>query len=225
MTATMSTSPAANTTGTAQRDFSTAIYDRVVPAQAPWSHVVECGQVIRIIDTESQQAVDALFYNAHDFAERYSAQDTLRVQRSAYLSLGAELISNEGRLMGRIVADTCGRHDTLAGCCSCESNAVRFGEATKYQHACRENFIQELGRHGMTKRDIVSNVNLFMNVPIDPAGNFTVLDGISEPGGYVDIVAEMDILCVLSNCPQVNNPCNGFNPTPIRVLIWDVPSA
>ena len=153
----MSTSPG-NTTGTAQRDFSTAIYDRVVPARAPWSHVVKCGQVVRIIDTESQQAVDALFYNVHNFAERYSAQDTLRVQRSAYLSLGAELVSNEGRVMGRIVADTCGRHDTSAGCCSCESNAVRFGEATKYQHACRENFIYELGRHGMTKRDIVSNL-------------------------------------------------------------------
>jgi len=221
----MSTSPAANTTGTAQRDLAAAIYDRVVPARSSWSHVIKRGQVVRIIDTESQQAVDALFYNAHDFAERYSAQDTLRVQRSAYLSLGAELMSNEGRIMGRFVADTCGRHDTSAGCCSCESNAVRFGEATKYQHACRENFIAELGRHGMTKRDIVSNVNLFMNVPIDPAGNFTVLDGISERGGYVDILAEMDILCVLSNCPQINNPCNGFNPTPVRVLIWDVPSA
>ena len=108
---------------------------------------------------KSQQAVDALFYNAHDFAERYSAQDTLCAQRSAYLSTGAKLISNEGRTMARIVADTCGNHDTSAGCCSCESNAVRFGEATKYQHACRENFIYELGRHGMTKRDIVSNIN------------------------------------------------------------------
>ena len=185
--------------------------------------MVKVGQTLRIIDTESQQAVDALFYNANDTAERYSAQDTLRTQRSAYLSLGAVLMSNEGRRMARIVADTCGRHDTSAGCCSCESNAVRFGEATKYQHACRENFIAEFGRRGMSKRDIVSNINFFMNVPIDPSGNFTVVDGISEPGGYVDIVAEMDVLCVLSNCPQINNPCNGFNPTPIRVLIWDVP--
>lgn len=203
----------------------TAIYDRVVAAESPWSHVVRRGQTLRIVDVESQQAVDALFYNADNFAERYSAQDTLRVQRNAYLSRGACIVSNEGRIMARIVADTCGRHDTSAGCCSCESNAVRFGEATKYQHACRENFILELGRHGMTKRDIVSNINFFMNVPIDASGNFTVVDGVSEPGGYVDIVAEMDVLCVLSNCPQINNPCNGFNPTPIRVLIWDVPSA
>jgi uncharacterized protein len=217
-------------TGTSLRasprfDPAAAIYDMVVAAESPWSHVIKVGQTLRIVDVESQQAVDALFYNAHNFAERYSAQDTLRVQRSAYLSAGAELVSNEGRTMARIVADTCGRHDTSAGCCSCESNAVRFGEATKYQHACRENFILELGRHGMSKRDIVSNINFFMNVPIDGSGNFTVVDGVSDPGGYVDIVAEMDVLCVLSNCPQINNPCNGFNPTPIRVLIWDVSSA
>jgi urea carboxylase-associated protein 1 len=205
-----------------QLDHATAIYDMPIAAESPWSHVIKVGQTLRIIDVESQQAVDALFYNAHNHAERYSAQDTLRVQRAAYLSTGAALISNEGHTMARIVADTCGRHDTSAGCCSCESNAVRFGEATKYQHACRENFILELGRHGMSKRDIVSNINFFMNVPIDSSGNFTVVDGVSDPGGYVDIVAEMDVLCVLSNCPQINNPCNGFNPTPIRVLIWDV---
>lgn len=211
--------------GSAPPDPAAAIYDMSIAAESPWSHVIKAGQTLRIVDVESQQAVDALFYNAHNFAERYSAQDTLRVQRSAYLSAGAELVSNEGRTMARIVADTCGRHDTSAGCCSCESNAVRFGESTKYQHACRENFILELGRHGMSKRDIVSNINFFMNVPIDSAGNFTVVDGVSEPGGYVDLVAEMDVLCVLSNCPQINNPCNGFNPTPIRVLIWDVCTA
>ena len=203
------------------RDPASAIYDRVIPAERPWSRVVKRGQTLRIVDSEGQQAVDALFYCADDHAERYSAQDTLRVQGSAYIGTGTQLISSEGRVMMTVVADTCGRHDTSAGCCSCESNAVRFGEPTKYQHACRENFILEFARHGMTKRDIVANVNFFMNVPIDPSGNFTVVDGISEPGGYVDLLADMDVLCVLSNCPQVNNPCNGFNPTPIRVLVWD----
>ena len=104
---------------------------------------------------------------------------------------------------------------------------MRSGSArqTKYQHACRENFILELSRHGCRKRDIVANVNFFMNVPIDPSGNFTVVDGISAPGDYVDLAAEMDVLCVISNCPQINNPCNGFNPTPIRVEITDPPRA
>ena len=124
--------------------------------------------------------------------------------------------------MMTVVADTCGQHDTSAGCCSCESNAVRFGEPTKYQHACRENFLLELAKHGLSKRDIVANVNFFMSVPIDPAGDFTVVDGVSKAGDHVDLyAAEMDVLCVLSNCPQINNPCNGFNPTPVRVIIWN----
>ena len=205
--------------------MSNLVYARDVPAEAPWSHIIRRGQTLRIIDSEGQQAVDALLYCAESPAERYSAQDTLRMQRSAYVGLGTALVSNKGRVMARITADSCGQHDTSAGCCSCESNAVRFGEQTKYQHACRENFILELSRHGLTKRDIVANLNFFMNVPIDPSGNFTVVDGISAPGNYVDIAAEIDVLFVISNCPQINNPCNGFNPTPIRVEISDPPRA
>jgi urea carboxylase-associated protein 1 len=203
------------------RVMETAIYDQVVPAEHAWSGILKRGQVLRIIDTEGQQAVDALFYCADDTSERYSAQDTIRTQGSAYINLGTGLISNEGRVMLTLIADTCGRHDTSAGCCSCESNAVRFGEETKYEHACRENFLIEGTKRGLSKRDIVPNVNFFMNVPIESDGNFTVDDGIGPPGAYVDLLAEeMDVLCLISNCPQVNNPCNGFNPTPIRVLIW-----
>ena len=204
-----------------RRDVASAVYAQEIPAERPWSRVVTRGQTLRIIDSEGQQAVDALLYCVADTAERYSAQDTLRTQGSAYIDLGTRLISNRGRVMARITADSSGRHDTSAGCCSCESNAVRFGEPTRYQHACRENFILELSKYGMTKRDIVANLNFFMNVPIEPDGNFTVVDGISAPGNYVDIAMEMDVIFAISNCPQVNNPCNGFNPTPIRVVIWD----
>jgi urea carboxylase-associated protein 1 len=208
-----------------KRSEADAVYARDVPAEAPWSCILERGQTLRIIDSEGQQAVDALLYAADDLTERYSAQDTLRAQGSAYVQLGTGLISNRDRVMARVTADSCGQHDTSAGCCSCESNAIRFGEATKYQHACRENFILELSKYGLGKRDIVANLNFFMNVPIDPSGNFTVVDGISAPGNFVDITAEMDLVFVISNCPQINNPCNGFNPTPIRVLIWDQPAS
>ena len=204
----------------ASRDPNSAILDVVIPAEAPWSHVVRAGETLRIVDSGGNQAVDFLLYAADDPGERYSAQDTVRAGNSPYLGLGSRLISSEGRTMARITADTCGQHDTSAGCCSCESNAVRFGEATRYLHACRENFIVELARHGLTKRDIVANVNFFMNVPIAPSGEFTVADGISDPGGHVELRAEMDVLCVISNCPQINNPCNGFDPTPIRALVW-----
>ena len=198
-----------------------AILDQVVPAGAPWSGLLHRGQVLRIVDLEGQQAVDALFYAAGNTAERYSMQDTLLGSGMAYLGAGTQLLSNEGRPMATITADTCGRHDTMAGCCSCESNSIRFGHPTRYLHACRENFIFELGRHGMGKRDIVPNVNFFMNVPISADGELAVVDGLSAPGGSVDLLAGMDVLCVISNCPQLNNPCNGFNPSPIQVLIWD----
>jgi urea carboxylase-associated protein 1 len=208
-------------TRTIERDPATAVEDVVIPARRPWSGVLRKGQILRIVDLESQQAVDTLLYNAHNTTERYSAQDTLSEQGAAYIEAGTALISNEGNVMATVVADTCGRHDTSAGACSCESNTVRFGHHTRYMHACRENFLLEVGKYGMTKRDIVANINFFMNVPILPDGEVTIDDGISEPGGYVDLEAAMDVLVVISNCPQVNNPCNGFNPTPIRVLVWD----
>lgn len=205
------------------RDPANAIYDVEIPATKPWSGIVRKNQILRIVDTHGQQAVDTLFYRAGDFGERYSAQDTLRAQGSAYIVAGTPLISNEGRVMLDVIADSCGGHDTSAGACSCESNTVRFGHHTKYMHACRENFIMEVTKHGMSKRDIVPNINFFMNVPIEPSGELAIADGISRPGDYVDLVARMDVLCVISNCPQVNNPCNGFDPTPVRVLIWDSP--
>ncbi|NNU67633.1 MULTISPECIES: urea amidolyase associated protein UAAP2 [Rhizobium] len=205
----------------ASRSLENAVQEHFIPAEAPWSGIVRKGQTIRIEDSYGQQAIDTLFYRADDFAERYSNQDTMRAQGGAYIGTGTKIISNEGNVMLVMTADSCGRHDTSAGACSCESNTVRFGHGTKYLHACRDNFVIEVTKHGMSKRDIVPNINFFMNVPIKPNGEMTIVDGISAPGDYVELVAEMDVLCVVSNCPQINNPCNGFDPTPIRVLIWD----
>jgi urea carboxylase-associated protein 1 len=205
----------------ASRSLQNAVQDHFIPAEAPWSGIVRKGQTIRIEDSYGQQAIDTLFYRADDFAERYSNQDTMRAQGGAYIGTGTKIISNEGNVMLIMTADSCGRHDTSAGACSCESNTVRFGHGTKYLHACRDNFVIEVTKHGMSKRDIVPNINFFMNVPIKPNGEMTIVDGISAPGDYVELVADMDVLCVISNCPQINNPCNGFDPTPIRVLIWD----
>ncbi len=195
------------------------VLDDIIAANVPWSGLVRKGQTIRIEDTKGCQAVDTLFYGAADMGERYSSQDTLREQGSVYLSTGSRILSNRGNLMLTMTSDSCGLHDTSAGACSCESNTVRFGHATKYMHSCRENFLIELAKYGLSKRDIVPNINFFMNVPIEPSGAMTVVDGVSHPGDHVELVAAMDVICVISNCPQVNNPCNGFDPTPIRVLV------
>ena len=195
------------------------LLDEIVPARAPWDHVVRTGETLRILDLEGNQSVDFLLYAAHDDAERYSAQDTVAAQGNIFLRIGSVLMSNEGRPMAEISATTVAYHDTIGGACSCESNTLRYGHHTKSQHACVENFLISNARHGRTKRDIVSNINWFMNVPVEVDGTLGIVDGISAPGFYVDLRMLMDVCAVISNCPQINNPCNGFNPTPVRVVI------
>src|SRR3974390_770930 len=195
------------------------VLDQVVPARAPWDHPLRKGQTLRIIDLEGNQAVDFLMYRLDDDSERYNAQDTNAAQRNACLTAGTVLRSNEGNPMATIVATTVTRHDTIGGACSCESNTLRYGHHTKSQHACVENFLASNARHGRGKRDMVSNINWFMNVPVEADGALGIVDGISAPGLSVDLRAEMDLTAVISNCPQINNPCNGFKPTPTPVLI------
>ena len=184
---------------------------------------INVGETFRITDLEGNQAVDTLFFNANDPHERYSAFDTVREQGNLYLTTGTTLLSDECNSMLEIVADTCGRHDTLGGACAGESNTVRYSLDKKSMHSCRDSWLLALNKHeewGLTKRDIAHNVNFFMNVPVTPEGGLTFEDGISAPGKYVELVARMDVLILISNCPQLNNPCNGYNPTPIELAGW-----
>ena len=199
----------------------TVVHDEVVRARAPWSHAVLAGQTLRIIDVGGNQAVDCVLHDLHDPAERYSAPDTMVAQGNIFLVEGTVLRSTEGNPMMTITGTSCERHDTIGGACSKESNALRYGFHTWAQHACVENFVHELGHHGLAKRDIQSNINWFMNVPVDPDGTLGIVDGISAPGLWVDLRAERDVLVVVSNCPQVNNPCNGFDPTPVRMIVTE----
>lgn len=199
-----------------------AIHDETVPAGLGWSREVKRGQVIRILDLEGNQAVDTLFYSAADPSDRYDALATIREQANIFLTTGTKLISSEGNVLMTIVADTCGRHDTLGGACSSESNTVRYALEKRHMHNCRDSFLLELARSNrpLGKRDLTSNVNFFMNVPVTPQGGLTFADGVSGSGKYVELRAEMDVVVLISNCPQLNNPCNAYNPTPIRLLVW-----
>lgn len=195
------------------------LLDQKVLAGDGWIGRVEKGQRFRITDLEGNQAADTLFYNAHDLADRYSALDTIAAQGAIYLTTGSRLLTQNGTALMTIVEDTCGRHDTLGGACSQESNMVRYAIEKRYMHACRQTFLKFALRHGLDKRDLAPNVNFFMNVPVTPEGKLTFADGISEPGKYVELVAEIDTIVLISNCPQLNNPCNAYNPTPIQVTI------
>jgi uncharacterized protein len=194
-------------------------YRRVIPPGRPWSGTVRQGEVLRIVDLEGEQAVDGLLYAAQNTAERYDAQRTMLAQGQPTVGRGTRLYSNRDRVMMSVLSDSFEGHDTLAGCCSAESNAIRFGEGARYLHACRDNFLIELAKYTMSKRDIVANLNFFMRIRIEQHGHLAIIEGSKEPGHWIDLSAEMDVLCVLSNCPQVNNPANGFNPTPVEVQI------
>lgn len=207
-----------------ERQPALAVLRQSVGAGDYWMHVVRAGQTLRLVDVEGNQAADTLFYNAANTAERYSAVDTIQRQAKLYLGVGTQLISTEGRPMLEITADTCGRHDTLGGACATESNTVRYALEKKCMHACRDSYllaVTENDGYGMSKRDITHNINFFMNVPVTPEGGLTFADGVSGPGKYVEMKALIDVIVLLSNCPQLNNPCNGYNPTPIEVLVWD----
>ena len=197
----------------------TVLSDDVVAARAPWSAVVRAGQHLQIIDLNGNQAVDTLFYSADDHTVRYSAQATIAAQRNVFLTTGSVLRATDGTQLMTIVADEVGNHDTIAGACSKESNTLRYGHHTVHQHACAENFLAEATRWGMGKRDIVSNVNFFMNVPVEADGTLGIVDGLSAPGKSLTLRADVDTLVLVSNCPQINNPCNGFDPTPVRMVI------
>ncbi len=201
-----------------------AIYRETVQAGDYFVRTITAGQTVRILDLEGNQAADTLFYSAADPTERYSAMDTIREQGNVYLTTGTKLMTNEGNVLLEIVADTCGRHDTLGGACATESNTVRYALEKKCMHACRNSWmlaVAENEEYGLDKGDITHNINFFMNVPVTSDGGLTFEDGISAPGKYVELQAKMDTIVLISNCPQLNNPCNGYNPTPIEVLIWD----
>lgn len=212
-------------------DPKNAVISETCLAGEPWIKTIKQGQVFRILDLEGNQAVDTLFYSATNPEERYSATDTIVRQGALYLTVGSKLYSNEGNLMLTIIADTCGRHDTLGGACASESNTVRYAIDKRHMHSCRDNFLHGLAycdchdhgaaKLGLGKRDLGPNINFFMNVPVTPEGGLTFEDGISGAGKYVEMRAEMDVVCLISNCPQLNNPCNGYNPTPVQLLIWN----
>ena len=183
-----------------------------------WSGIVERGQILRLVDLEGTQAVDFLCYNAADPSERYNAADTMKINGSLFIEKGTRLYSDMGNVLFQVIDATCGHHDTIGGCCSRESNRVRYG--VREGPNCRDNLLRALARHGLGKKDIVANINFFMYVPIGEDGRMAIVDGLSKPGDYIDLKAEMEVLSVLSNCPQINNPANGYNPTPIEVIVY-----
>ena len=194
------------------------MYDNIVTPKSSWSGIVTKGQRLKITDLEGQQAVDFLCYNNNDRSDRYSATNTVKVQGNIYVGLGSILYSDSGIPLLEVVEDTIGRHDTVYGCCSNPNNILRYGVETT--ESCYTNFEAELAKLGMGKDAIVPNVNWFMSVPVLEDGSAGIDNVVLQPNSYVTLLAKTDTLAVLSNCPQMHNPCNGYNPTPVKVEIF-----
>ena len=201
------------------RSAHVVVLDQVVPAGAPWSAVIKNGQHLRIIDSKGKQAVDFLCYSANDREERYFAPNTIKAAGTISLTKGHVLYSDQAQPLFTIVEDTYGSHDTIGGACSAPSNKLLYG--VEDCPGCRENFLMGLTPFGMGRRDIVPNINFFMRVPVQGTGDAAIARADSAPGSYVELRAEMDVIALLSNCPQINNPCNDFNPTPIQVIVTE----
>ncbi len=195
------------------------IEDFTIPAREHWSGPVKAGQSMRIVDIEGEQGVDFLVYNADDYTDRYAAADTMKINGGIFIEKGTVLHSINCNPLMTVTEDTCGAHDTIGGCCSDGINRTRYDDPGQLN--CRDNFLAELDKWGMDERDMVANINFFAYVPVGPKGEMDFKPPISKPGDYVDLRAERDVLTIISNCPQMNNPAAGFNPSPLQVSIWD----
>ncbi|WP_026462681.1 urea amidolyase associated protein UAAP2 [Adhaeribacter aquaticus] len=200
-----------------------ATYAKTILAGDGWMHELLPGKVLRIVDLEGNQAADTLFFDSENPEDHYSAVATIAAQGNIYLTTGSVLKAESGKPLLEIVADTCGRHDTVGGSCSAQSNTVRYAHEKLHMHNCRDTFMLQMAKFGKnyTKRDLAPNINFFMNVPVTAEGGLKFDDGVSAPGKYVELVSLAHTTVLISNCPQLNNPCNAYNPTPIEILIWD----
>ncbi len=198
------------------------IEDSIVPARASWSARLLKGQTLRLIDLEGQQAVDFLCFATAPYegqVERYHMPNTIKIPKNILLGEGTVLYSQFARPMMTITADSCGGHDTIFGCCSFAVDQVRYGQQNA--ECCQRNFEREMQRHGLGPEHVVANANFFMNVPVSPDGHAEIVDSASKPGDFVDLRAVMDVIAVLSNCPEELNPAVGLGPTPIRAIVFE----
>lgn len=202
-------------------DPTLILWDEIIPGGAYWSRVIQRGTTLRIVDLEGSRGLSMLCYDADNGVERYNAADTAKIQFNAFLKKGMVLYSDMGRVLFSLTEDTCGHHDTLAGCSNVATNAAKYGDDSRNS---RDNFLLALTKRNMGKKDIMPNLNLFSQVAIEPDGSMTWVEGASQAGCFVDLRAEMNVLAILSNCPHVLDPVTAYDPKPIRVVVWKSPA-
>jgi urea carboxylase-associated protein 2 len=190
-----------------------------------WSRVLKRGQILKLTDVEGGASVAALFFNADLFLERYNMPDTLKAQHIARLTAGNSLFSDMGRVLVSVLSDTAGWHDTITGHQTAEAALAKYGSGTyqklrnDFYRNTRDNFLIELGKYGLTKRDLHANVNFFTKVVPDAGGNLVFSKGSSRAGSSVELRADMNVLAVLSNTPHPLDPETTYVPKPVLLSL------
>jgi urea carboxylase-associated protein 2 len=200
-------------------------WEEIVQPGAAWSHVLKRGTALRILDLEGNANVGAVFYNFECPSERYNMPDTLKAQHIARLTKGFVLYSDMGRILCSITEDTTGWHDPIGGCSNAALVTERYGE-TRYQDSrnnyhknARDSFLVELGKWGLSPRDLIANVNFFSRIDVGADGGITYRAGNSEPGSFVELRAEMNVLTVLNTCQHPLDPNPNYEPKAVKLLI------
>lgn len=195
------------------------VRDEIIPVAGYVGLELHAGQTLRIVDVEGKQVPDLVCFNLANPRERLSTNNSRLVQKRWLLTTGHSLYSDEGNAMLRIEADTVGVHHASAGCCNDAANFLRYG--VRGQANCLDNLAAASAPIGLTTKEIPGAFCPFMKVIQHPDGSYEIQEPDSRAGDHIDLLAKMDLFVAISNCPQDKNPCNGFHPTPLRIIVTE----
>ena len=201
------------------------VWDETMAGGEYCARVLKRGTRVRLTNLDGDGCVNLLAFNADRPIERLNVADTVKVQWNAYLRPGNLLLSDMGRVLLSITADTAGRHDTFCGASNEKSNARKYGSGDNYGPFpnARDRFLLALAKYGLAKKDIPANINLFKGVRVESDGGLTFSDEPGKPGEYVELRAEINVLLVLANTPHVLDPRDDYTCTDVRVTAWRGP--
>ncbi len=208
----------------------TMLFEERLPGGGLWSVVLRRHQVLRLTDLEGGANAALMAWNARTPTDRLNLPDTLKAQHTAKLTRGHVLMSDMGRVLLSVTADTVGWHDPLGGHGDAAEALAKYGERT-YQDArndwhrnAHDNFLVEMGKHGLGARDLVANVNFFSRHDADEEGRLTFHAGNAKAGDVVELRAEMDVLVVVTTCQHPLDPNPAYAPKPVMLGVLSGPA-
>jgi uncharacterized protein YcgI (DUF1989 family) len=187
--------------------------------------LIKPGQVIRIIDVEGQQVASCIIWDANNFDNVLSCTNTRgRLRRWNGLPIGSGLYSKNGDKLATISDDTTGGIHPIPDSgifCNEAANRVRYGIPGTIN--CLDNLVAAMACYQFSARDIDwgSCITFFMNLHYEPDRTFEIRETHTKPGDYVDLMAEMDIIVAISNCPDERSACTAYNPTSLQAVIFE----